>query len=285
MASAAGSLFARVYAGHTGVDPYTTAVSDTYQDLFSEGIFTGQGPLRRGRVHGGARGARARERAALARPLRGPARAARARDRRRGGGRLSRRACSPTRAASTAGPAATGRSSSGSSRWCRRATASSATRCPPISRWKILDNLRRTLVAPGHPGRARRRGWLVLPGRRLGVDRRDRRQPWRSRSIRHPAAPPRRAPRRSSRSGSSCASAAGGRPDRRRAGAAAGHLPRLPRATRWCTPSSLTLVRLIVHPAPPARVGDGGGRGGARRGTRRAGAGSCSSWRRWRPAR
>jgi cyclic beta-1,2-glucan synthetase len=37
MASAAGSLFARVYAGHTGVDPYTTAVSDTYQDLFKEG--------------------------------------------------------------------------------------------------------------------------------------------------------------------------------------------------------------------------------------------------------
>ena len=43
MASAAGSLFARVYAGHTGVDPYTTAVSDTYQDLFGEGSFTGKG--------------------------------------------------------------------------------------------------------------------------------------------------------------------------------------------------------------------------------------------------
>src|SRR5205814_1309664 len=43
MASAAGSLFARVYAGHTGVDPYTTAVSDAYQDLFNEGIFTGKG--------------------------------------------------------------------------------------------------------------------------------------------------------------------------------------------------------------------------------------------------
>ena len=41
--SAAGSLFARLYSGHTGVDPYTTAVSDTYQDLFSEGIFTGKG--------------------------------------------------------------------------------------------------------------------------------------------------------------------------------------------------------------------------------------------------
>lgn len=41
--SAAGSLFARLYAGHTGVDPYTTAVSDTYQDLFNEGSFTGKG--------------------------------------------------------------------------------------------------------------------------------------------------------------------------------------------------------------------------------------------------
>jgi cyclic beta-1,2-glucan synthetase len=43
LTSAAGSLFARLYAGHTGVDPYTTAVSDTYQDLFGEGIFTGKG--------------------------------------------------------------------------------------------------------------------------------------------------------------------------------------------------------------------------------------------------
>jgi hypothetical protein len=42
MASALGSIFARTYAGHTGVDPYTTAVSDVYQDLFDEGIFTGK---------------------------------------------------------------------------------------------------------------------------------------------------------------------------------------------------------------------------------------------------
>ena len=41
--SAAGSMFARLYAGHTGVDPYSSAVSDTYQDLFNEGIFTGKG--------------------------------------------------------------------------------------------------------------------------------------------------------------------------------------------------------------------------------------------------
>jgi len=43
LTSAAGSLFARVYAGHTGVDPYTTAVSDTYQDLFGAGVYTGKG--------------------------------------------------------------------------------------------------------------------------------------------------------------------------------------------------------------------------------------------------
>ncbi|HVS17938.1 MAG TPA: glucoamylase family protein, partial [Planctomycetota bacterium] len=41
--SAASSHFARLYAGHTGVDPYTTAVSDTYQDLVGEGSFTGKG--------------------------------------------------------------------------------------------------------------------------------------------------------------------------------------------------------------------------------------------------
>jgi len=34
MASALGSAFARTYAGYTGVDPYTTATSDIYQDLF-----------------------------------------------------------------------------------------------------------------------------------------------------------------------------------------------------------------------------------------------------------
>jgi cyclic beta-1,2-glucan synthetase len=43
LASASGSPFARVYSGHTGVDPYTRAVSDVYQDLFGEGIFAGKG--------------------------------------------------------------------------------------------------------------------------------------------------------------------------------------------------------------------------------------------------
>jgi cellobiose phosphorylase len=41
--SAHRSQFAAVHSGHPGVDPYTTAVSDVYQDLYGEGSFTGKG--------------------------------------------------------------------------------------------------------------------------------------------------------------------------------------------------------------------------------------------------
>jgi cyclic beta-1,2-glucan synthetase len=41
--SANQSLFSRVFAGDTGLDLYTRAVSDVYQDLFGEGIFVGKG--------------------------------------------------------------------------------------------------------------------------------------------------------------------------------------------------------------------------------------------------
>jgi len=41
--SAHRSLFSAVHSGHPGVDPYTTAVSDVYQDLYGEGSFTGKG--------------------------------------------------------------------------------------------------------------------------------------------------------------------------------------------------------------------------------------------------
>ncbi|MBA2502218.1 MAG: hypothetical protein H0V27_04975 [Pyrinomonadaceae bacterium] len=43
LASASRSIFARLFTGSVGIDPYTTAASDVYQDLFSEGIFTGKG--------------------------------------------------------------------------------------------------------------------------------------------------------------------------------------------------------------------------------------------------
>ena len=41
--SANASRFARVFAGQGGIDIYTNAVSDIYQDYFGEGIFTGKG--------------------------------------------------------------------------------------------------------------------------------------------------------------------------------------------------------------------------------------------------
>ncbi len=41
--SAHRSIFAAIHSGHPGVDPYTTAVSDVYQDLYGEGSFTGKG--------------------------------------------------------------------------------------------------------------------------------------------------------------------------------------------------------------------------------------------------
>jgi cyclic beta-1,2-glucan synthetase len=41
--SSCESRFAGIFSGNTGIDPYTTAVSDVYQDLFGEGNYTGKG--------------------------------------------------------------------------------------------------------------------------------------------------------------------------------------------------------------------------------------------------
>ncbi len=41
--SSGRSAFAKLFSGNTGIDPYTTAVSDVYQDLYHEGSYTGKG--------------------------------------------------------------------------------------------------------------------------------------------------------------------------------------------------------------------------------------------------
>jgi Cellobiose phosphorylase len=41
--SANKTMFSKIFSGETGMDMYTTAVSDVYEDLFDEGIFTGKG--------------------------------------------------------------------------------------------------------------------------------------------------------------------------------------------------------------------------------------------------
>jgi cyclic beta-1,2-glucan synthetase len=43
LVSANRSVFAKVFSGQVGLDPYTTAVSDVYQDLFHEASYVGKG--------------------------------------------------------------------------------------------------------------------------------------------------------------------------------------------------------------------------------------------------
>ncbi len=37
------STFSKIYTGQVGIDPYASAISDVYQDMFGEGIYTGKG--------------------------------------------------------------------------------------------------------------------------------------------------------------------------------------------------------------------------------------------------
>ncbi|KAA8669438.1 cyclic beta 1-2 glucan synthetase [Clostridium sp. WLY-B-L2] len=41
--SANKTFYSSIFSGQTGIDVYTTAISDVYEDLFDEGIFTGKG--------------------------------------------------------------------------------------------------------------------------------------------------------------------------------------------------------------------------------------------------
>src|SRR5690606_20310692 len=43
LTSAGQSRFTRLFAGESGLDPYTREVSDVYQDVFGEGSFIGKG--------------------------------------------------------------------------------------------------------------------------------------------------------------------------------------------------------------------------------------------------
>ena len=50
--STARSRLATIYSGQTGLDIYTHAISDVYQDLYGEGIFVGKGIYEVGTLHG-----------------------------------------------------------------------------------------------------------------------------------------------------------------------------------------------------------------------------------------
>ena len=113
------------------------------------GLVHRQGHLRGRRVRGRARGPLPRELAALPRPRRGLVPAHRARERRRGARRLPRElprrrlAAAPLGARRLADAAVAPRTRAG-----RRRARASANPLSTLHRWKIVDNLRRSLVAP-----------------------------------------------------------------------------------------------------------------------------------------
>jgi cyclic beta-1,2-glucan synthetase len=162
MASAAGSLFARTYAGHTGVDPYTTAVSDVYQDLFKEGIFTGKGLYDVDAFVASLEG-RVPENALLSHDL--------------FEGLYARTALVSDVEVVDDYPSSVLAHARRQHRWVRgdwqilwwlfpfvpSTKGLKRNRLPLVSRWKILDNLRRSLMAPATAALLLL-GWTVLPG-------------------------------------------------------------------------------------------------------------------------
>ncbi|OLC45204.1 MAG: carbohydrate-binding protein [Acidobacteria bacterium 13_1_40CM_65_14] len=162
MASAAGSLFARTYAGHTGVDPYTTAVSDVYQDLFDEGIFTGKGLYDVDAFVASLEG-RVPENALLSHDL--------------FEGLYARTALVTDVEVVDDYPSSVLAHARRQHRWVRGdwqilwwlfpfvPTRSGLQRngLPLVARWKILDNLRRSVMAPATVA-VLLLGWSVLPG-------------------------------------------------------------------------------------------------------------------------
>ena len=257
MASAAGSLFARLYAGHTGVDPYTTAVSDTYQDLFGEGIFTGKGLYDVDAFMAALEG-RVPENALLSHDL--------------FEGVYARTALVTDVEVVDDYPASVLAHARRQHRWVRgdwqilrwlfpwvpSRSGLKRNRLPLISRWKIFDNLRRSLVPPATVALLLL-AWTILPGSpavwtaailaamafplyplllEAAAGPRPQ-QPWRG-------VPPRRVE---------------GREDRARPGLAAAHLPGQP-GLREDPRDRADPRPSRGDPAPPAGVGDGRGQRG-----------------------
>ena len=176
LAGSRRSRFAAMYSGPTGIDPYAGAVSDTYQDVFGEGSFTGKGIFEVDVFDGVARGPLRRELAAQPRPRRGLVPAHR---RSRATSRCSTttpRTTSPQPRACTAGCAATGRRCRGCSAACRtrgRAHGQPALDAAPLEDRRQPAPLARRADACS---RCSPLGWLAAAGGR----RRRGRCSWRS---------------------------------------------------------------------------------------------------------
>ncbi|MGH9374071.1 MAG: hypothetical protein ACRD15_21350, partial [Vicinamibacterales bacterium] len=161
--SAARTPFAQVFSGHVGLDPYTTAVSDVYQDLFHEGNYVGKGIYDVDAFEAALAG-RVPDNALLSHDLFEGffARAALCTD-------IHLIDDYPTHyLAFAARQHRWVRGDWQIARWLWRTVPNEsgqpvANKLPIISRWKILDNLRRSLMPPALV-LLLAAGWTILPG-------------------------------------------------------------------------------------------------------------------------
>jgi len=161
--SAARATFAQIFAGHVGLDPYTTAVSDVYQDLFHEGSYVGKG-IYDVKAFEAALAGRVPENALLSHDLFEGlyARAGLCTD-------IDLVDDYPSNyLAFAARQHRWVRGDWQIVRWLWRTVPDASGRTvpntlPTVARWKILDNLRRSLIAPALVALLVA-GWTVLPG-------------------------------------------------------------------------------------------------------------------------
>ena len=161
--SATRTPFALVFSGHVGIDPYTSAVSDVYQDLFHEGNFVGKG-IYDVDAFTAALAERVPENTLLSHDL--------------FEGFYARTALCTDIHVVDDYPASYLAFSARMHRWVRgdwqivgwlwRTVRNQDGRrvpntLPAVARWKILDNLRRSLLAPALVALLVA-GWTVLPG-------------------------------------------------------------------------------------------------------------------------
>ncbi|RSK35931.1 cellobiose phosphorylase [Rhodovulum iodosum] len=157
------SLFTRLYTGDTAIDIYSRAVSDVYQDLFGEGIFTGKGGYDVAAYRRATEG-RVPENAILSHDL--------------FEGLHGRTALASDIVLYEDFPSGYLGYARRAHRWIRgdwqllpwlagRVPGAEgerhASRFGLLDRWRIADNLRRSLIAPGLVLLAVA-GWLALPG-------------------------------------------------------------------------------------------------------------------------
>ncbi len=140
------TVFHRLQAGECGMDPYSAASSEVYQDVFDEGSFTGKGLIQVAAMHAVLAG-RLPEEQVLSHDLLE--------------GSLLRCATVSDVCLVEAAPSQAGVAQARQHRWMRGdwqlwpfLYGPAARGLSALHRWKLLDNLRRSLVAPA--------GWVLL---------------------------------------------------------------------------------------------------------------------------